>query len=57
MKSEKLVLAVMIAVVFLGINRAMAIQESYKLWNQIDHVERENIALREEFGQIGRAHV
>ncbi len=52
MKSEKLVLAVMIAVVFLGINRAMAIQESYKLWNQIDHVERENIALREEFGRL-----
>ena len=46
MRVENLVIVVMMAVVFLGINRAMTIQDSYKLWNSIDKVERENIALR-----------
>lgn len=42
----------MMAVVVLGINRAMTIQESYQIWNKIDKVERENIALREEYGRL-----
>src|SRR5699024_1847582 len=52
MRTENLVIVVMMAVVFLGINRAMTIQESYKLWNAIDKVERENTVLREEFGRL-----
>ncbi len=52
MRTERLVLVVMMAVVVLGVNRAMTIQESYKLWNKIDKVERDNIALREEFGRL-----
>ena len=52
MRTENLVIVVMMAVVFLGINRAMTIQESYNLWNAIDKVERENTVLREEFGRL-----
>ncbi len=52
MRTENLIIVVMMAVVFLGINRAMTIQESYKLWNEIDQVERENTVLREEFGRL-----
>lgn len=52
MRTENLVIVVMMAVVFLGINRAMTIQESYKLWNAIDKVERDNTVLREEFGRL-----
>lgn len=52
MRAEKLVVVVMLAIVALGVNRSMTIQESYKLWNQIDKVERENIALREEYGRL-----
>ena len=52
MRVENLVIVVMMAVVFLGINRAMTIQDSYKLWNDIDKVERENTTLREEFGRL-----
>lgn len=52
MRTENLIIVVMMAVVFLGVNRAMTIQESYKLWNEIDQVERENTVLREEFGRL-----
>ena len=52
MTTQRLILVVMMAVVVLGINRAMTIQESYQIWNKIDKVERENIALREEYGRL-----
>lgn len=52
MTTHRLILVVMMAVVVLGINRAMTIQESYLIWNKIDKVERDNIALREEFGRL-----
>lgn len=52
MTTQRLILVVMLAVVVLGVNRAMTIQESYQIWNQIDKVERDNIALREEFGRL-----
>lgn len=52
MRTENLIIVVMMAVVFLGVNRAMTIQESYKLWNAIDQVERQNTVLREEFGRL-----
>lgn len=52
MTTQRLILVVMLAVVVLGVNRAMTIQQSYQIWNQIDKVERDNIALREEFGRL-----
>lgn len=52
MTTQRLILVVMMAVVVLGINRAMTIQESYQIWNKIDKIERENIALREEYGRL-----
>ncbi len=52
MRVENLIIVVMVAVVSLGVNRAMTIQEGYKLWNEIDHLERANRTLKEEYGRL-----
>lgn len=52
MRVDKLIIVVMMGIVALGIYRSVTIQESYKLWNEIDKIERENIALREEYGRL-----
>ncbi len=52
MRTDRLIIIVMLAVVSLGVHRAVTIQEGYKLWNKIDRLEKENRALREEHGRL-----